>query len=188
MDKCMREICKNESTVITMAYADDIAVITDNQIRLQEELRSWQEQTTRMGLKINTKKTEIMNINRIREQHDIYINNDKLKQTERFKYLGVLFTSDNSQEETIIDRIQKFNANLNMLYPLLKDKNIPIQCKVTIYTTILRPILLYGSETWSMTKKLESKIGATEMRVKICFLLCVVLCLYRLISKDLRNS
>ena len=44
MDKCMREICKNSNSVKTMAYADDIAVITDNQIQLQEELNSWQEE------------------------------------------------------------------------------------------------------------------------------------------------
>ena len=55
-----------------------------------------------MGLKINTNKTEVMNINRRREDHDIYINDHELKQAKQFKYLGVLFTSDNNQEQATI--------------------------------------------------------------------------------------
>ena len=31
--------------------------------------------------------------------------------------------------------------------------------------SILKPVLVYGSETWPLTKKIESKIGAAEMRV-----------------------
>ncbi len=31
--------------------------------------------------------------------------------------------------------------------------------------TILKPILLYGAECWTLTTKLESKIQAAEMRV-----------------------
>ena len=33
--------------------------------------------------------------------------------------------------------------------------------------TILRPILLYGHESWILTKKLKSKITATDMKVLI---------------------
>ena len=51
------------------------------------------------------------------------------------------------------------------MYPLSKDKNIPQDCKVTIYLTILKPILLYGSEVWSLTAKIESNLQAAEMRV-----------------------
>ena len=45
------------------------------------------------------------------------------------------------------------------------DKNRPTECKMTIYTTILKPILLYGAETWVMTERLKSKINAAEMKI-----------------------
>ena len=63
------------------------------------------------------------------------------------------------------NRINEYNTNINMLFPILKDKNVPTKCKTIIYTTILRPILTYGSEAWSLTTKTESQIQAAEMRV-----------------------
>ena len=47
----------------------------------------------------------------------------------------------------------------------MKQKEIPSDVKVCIYTTVLRPVLLYGSETWTLTTKLKSKIQASEMRI-----------------------
>ena len=68
-------------------------------------------------------------------------------------------------EEEVNNIIAKFTKNLIALYPLMKEKEIPRDVKVCIYTTVLRPVLLYGSETWTLTTKLKSKIQATEMRV-----------------------
>ena len=51
------------------------------------------------------------------------------------------------------------------MYPLLQEKSIPTRVKVLIYKTILRPLLTYGSEIWTLTTKLKSKIQAAEMRV-----------------------
>lgn len=122
----------------------------------------------RNGMKINTQrgKTEIMVISRNKDRLlDIYIGQDKLNQVENYTHLGVNVGSDNMQEVEINNRIAKYNSNVGMMYPLLRDANIPTKCKVTIYQSILKPILLYGSETWSLTKKTESKLQAAEMRV-----------------------
>ena len=48
---------------------------------------------------------------------------------------------------------------------MLKERTIPRQVKVTIYNTILRSILAYGSECWALTTKMRSKIQAAEMKV-----------------------
>ena len=63
------------------------------------------------------------------------------------------------------ERISKYNTNVGMMYPLLKDRHVPRQSKMIIYKTILKPILLYGAETWSLTTKTQSKLQAAEMRV-----------------------
>lgn len=76
------------------------------------------------------------------------------------------FNAENKQEKEINSRISKYNNNINVLYSILKDYNVPRSCKGTIYTTILRPVLLLnGSEAWSLTQKTKSKIQANEMKI-----------------------
>ncbi len=51
------------------------------------------------------------------------------------------------------------------MYRLLKYRHVPKRAKVLIHMTILRPILLYGHESWILTKKVKSKITAADMKV-----------------------
>ena len=46
----------------------------------------------------------------------------------------------------------------------MKDRNIPRKVKTIIYLSILRPILVYGHESWTLTSKTRSQIQATEMK------------------------
>ena len=52
-----------------------------------------------------------------------------------------------------------------MMYRLLKDRHVPKKAKLLIHMTILRPILVYGRESWILTKKLKSNITAVDMKV-----------------------
>ena len=36
------------------------------------------------------------------------------------------------------------------------DRRIPVKLKGKVYTTVVRPIILYGAETWATTKGLEA--------------------------------
>ena len=42
---------------------------------------------------------------------------------------------------------------------------MPRAVKVQIYTTVLRPILTFGCEAWTLTSAAKSKVQAAEMRV-----------------------
>ena len=52
-----------------------------------------------------------------------------------------------------------------MMYRLLRDRNVPCKAKLVIHKTILRPILLYGHESWVTTKRLDSRIHAADKKV-----------------------
>ena len=52
-----------------------------------------------------------------------------------------------------------------MMYRLLKDRNVPRKVKLVIHNTILRPLLLYGHESWVTKKRLDSRIQAADMKV-----------------------
>lgn len=79
-----------------------------------------------------------MKVGRIREECNIYIENIKLKKTDKLSYLVVLLDDENEQNSDISNRINKYNANVNALYLILKDKNIPTKAKTIKFTTVLR--------------------------------------------------
>ena len=146
-------------------YADDVAQTADSRDKLQDIMNQWDRELTKAGLKLSYTKTEYMQVGRDIDAGDITVNGHVLKKTDNFTYLGSKMTSNNLMEEEVNNRIAKFTRNLMALYPLMKEKEIPKDVKVCIYATVLRPVLLYGSETWTLTTKLKSRIQATEMRV-----------------------
>src|SRR5678815_4452599 len=165
LDNCLKRICVRKDREYTFVYADDAAVVTKEQHELQAAVNSWNEVMMEWGMKINREKTEIMTISRQGEHAEIWMEGTQLKQTSRFKYLGVIFDEKGWIDSELRERITKYSKNVGMLYPLMMQRGVPVEVKVTIYTTILRPILLYGSECWVLNTMQKSKIEAAEMRV-----------------------
>ena len=167
MDDCIREVGVGELGEETLVYADDVAVVTDTVDRLQELVNIWNRGMSLKGMKINTGKgkTEFIAVSRREEEYEIRVGEQRIQQVVDYKYLGTNINESNLQEREINKRISKYNRNVSMLYPLLRDEYIPRECKVTIYNTILKPIIVYGCEAWSLTTKTESKLQAAEMRV-----------------------
>ena len=163
----MRNIGVGDLGEETMVYADDVAIVANNMEQPQRVANRWHEEMSQNELKINTGsgKTEFMVVAREDCEQDLIIGENQINQVEKYKYLGVHLNKRNKQEGEINMRINKYNNTMTMLNPLLKQRDIPRQCKTTIYTMILRPILTYGCKTWALTTKTESRIQAAEMRV-----------------------
>ena len=48
---------------------------------------------------------------------------------------------------------------------ILKAKNINIKCKVIIYNTLIEPVLMFGAETWVLSKVDELCLGVFERKI-----------------------
>lgn len=165
MDNIMKNIIEADGyATSTFAYADDVALISDSVEILQGTVNRWFEHLNEMGMELNIEKCEYMIVSRNAGDENITINNQEVKRVNNFKYLGADFNSKGDMTLEINERIKKYNRELNSLYPLLRDPAIPKKVKTTIYTTILRPVLCYGCETWKLTTKTKSKIQAAEMK------------------------
>ena len=165
MDCCMKAMGLSETSIDTFAYADDVAIVTDTSAELQGMLNRWYVGLELYGMKMSKTKTEVMIVSRQKEESNINIGGHRIKQTENFTYLGVNINEENLQIQEISTRINKYNKTLILLYPLLRDKHVPTESKMIIYTSMLRPVLIYGSEAWAMTTKTKSMIQAAEMKV-----------------------
>jgi len=146
------------------AYADDIAQVADTKEQLERIVNLWMQAFRKYGLKLSVGKTEYLMVGRGAVVDTLKLGEDEIVGTESFTYLGSKLESQNNMATEILNRISKYTKNVAALYPLLREKSIPRKVKMSIYTTILRPTLIYGSETWTLTEPLKSKLQAAEMK------------------------
>jgi hypothetical protein len=66
---------------------------------------------------------------------------------DSFVYLGALITADNNISTKISNRITLANRSYFGMVNKLKAKNINRKHTVTIYKTLIKPVLMYGVET-----------------------------------------
>jgi hypothetical protein len=84
---------------------------------------------------------------------------------KEFVYLGSLMTPTNDVSLEIQRRIQTANRCFFGLRKHLQSSHLSPQTKFTIHKTLIRPVLLYGSETWVLTKRKENQLLVFERKV-----------------------
>ena len=80
----------------------------------------------------------------------------KLKQVEKFKYLGVAFTNDGTQGEEMDNRISKAGAVMHARHrSVVMKRELFQKAKLAVFRSIFVPILTYGHESWVMAKECD---------------------------------
>ena len=77
-----------------MRYADDSVLIAENEEDLQQLLDIIEGESNKKGLKLNSKKTEVMVVSQKNEcpQIKIFINGNRLMQSDQLKNFGTLIS------------------------------------------------------------------------------------------------
>ncbi|KAL4084379.1 hypothetical protein QTP88_028202 [Uroleucon formosanum] len=167
LDKEGVKLGKNNIGIL--AYADDIVLMAESKDKLKEESKQLINAAKRVGLEINAEKTEYMVVQRHEQigcrNEVLEVENYKFKRVQQFKYLGTLITQPNEIGTKIKARIQAANKCYFDLTKLLKSRVISKNLKSQIYQTLIKPVVTYGSETWSMRKKDENALLVFERKV-----------------------
>ena len=143
-------------------FADDIALISESLENAQSLLHSLEEAANCVGLYLNETKTEFLTKGISYINNGIStIRNSKLKQVEDYKYLG----------SSICSSIKDFNTRKGMAWSACNDlhkiwsSELSESLKIKIFRSTIEPILLYGSETWTMSKRMEQRLDGTYTRL-----------------------
>jgi len=137
--------------LLTLLYADDTVIFASSARDLQISLNNLSTYSKLWKLKVNIEKTKIMVFSRngrySKNMRFVY-EEKKLEIVKEFKYLGVIF-KNNGRFTSAVKHI-KAQGNKAMRYVLWKTKStdMPIDIKLKLYDTLVRPILLYGAEIW----------------------------------------
>ena len=80
-------------------------------------------------------------------------------------YLGSVIHAQGGNEEDITARIAAAWKKWKELLGVLYDRRMPVAVKGKVYRTMVRPLLIYASETWTMKRREEEHLQRTEMRM-----------------------
>ena len=118
------------------------------------------------GLKVNIGKTEVMVISRRGTKVNIKDSQGtSLRQVNKFKYLAVTISEEGGSEEAVRARVSAARDKWRDISGVISDKNMPRKLKIKLYITVIRPVLLYGAECWTVRKKEEQILEKTETRM-----------------------
>ena len=153
-----------ECTVQRLVFADDLVLLDSTQNGLQQALDRFSDACSVAGMKTSSTKTETMCLSRQPKQCSLQIDGVPLKQSEKFKYLGVSFTSDGRQNSELDIRIGKASAVMRQLHrSVLLKRELCTKAKLSIFRSVYVTILTYGHECWIMNEKVRSRVQAAEM-------------------------
>ena len=140
-------------------------LIAGSESELQALLDTVAEESSKMGLELNAKKTECMVISKKGQipTCNSSCKGEKIKQTHQYKYLGFLITSDARCDIEIKKRIAIAKEAFNRMNPILKNRNISMSTKMRTLKTYVWSVLLYGCECWTISANIKKKLEATEM-------------------------
>ena len=168
IDKCSQaDECATigNCKISCLLFADDLVLLSSTESGFQRALNSFADACNTAGMKISTAKTEVLHLSKNPDQCVLQVNGAAPKQVEKFKYLGVAFTSGGRQAEELDNRIGKASAVMRALhYSVVMKRELSKKAKLSIFKAVFVPILTYGHESWVMTERVRSLVQASEMR------------------------
>ncbi|CAM4576982.1 unnamed protein product [Leuciscus chuanchicus] len=157
-----RKSSRHPAVLTDLDYADDISLLSDNMEQAQELLHRVELECTKVGLRVNAKKTEVMTYN-VPPEHQplITAGGTVLKEVEDFKYLG---TWVNSTEQDLKVRKALAWRALNGMNSVW-NSNLSRQIKLSFFYATVESVLLYGSECWTLNPTLEKSLDGCYTRM-----------------------
>ncbi|XP_049782538.1 uncharacterized protein LOC126184213 [Schistocerca cancellata] len=121
-----------------------------------------------MGLTVDQSKAKYMLTSGKRyseRERSITLKGKEYECCESFKYLGSLVTENNDMKEEMHERITACNRNYFSLIKIFKARSLRRNLKLTAYCTVVKPVVMYGSEMWTMTQNDEELLQRWERKI-----------------------
>ena len=152
-------------------YADDTVLFADSRAKLQQILNCYIEYCEKWKLYINPEKTKVMIFRKNYSKPNIKVYGKNLEVVNHFKYLGNTFSKNGRFMFSLKDNIDKARKGFYALMNHCKDKFIPLDCKLELFSKCIEPILLYGCEIWgtediAILEKIRMKCYKIIMKAK----------------------
>ena len=128
--------------------------------KLKSSLMKVEEESEKVGLKLNIQKTPIMASGPTTSWQ---IDGETMETARDFIFLHSKITSDGYCSHEIKGRLLLGRKVMTNLDSILKSRDIALPTKVCLVKAMVFPVAMYGCESWTVKKAEHRKIDAFEL-------------------------
>ena len=89
----------------------------------------------------------------------------KMRAVTEFNYLGRVMTNTDDDWPAVAGNIRKVRASWGRLARILGREGADLKVTRSFYIALTQQVLLFGAESWVLTKRMESDLDAFQGRV-----------------------
>ena len=116
-------------------------------------------------MKVSRSKTEYLCINGRNDDETVKMEDTKVPRVKEFKYLGSTVQENGGCEREVKKRVQAGWNGWRRVSGVICDKRLPTRVKEKVYSSVVRPAMVYGLETVAVTKKQVEEMEVAEMKM-----------------------
>ena len=144
----------DDINLFLLLFADDTVLMSYSKNGLQKLLDNLYMYCTTWGISVNTEKTVVMVFKKGNRQENVEFvyNGTKLTVVSKFKYLGVVLSSNGCYFQTQKYLALQASRAMFSLNSLFEKIDLVITDKLKLFDAMVASILYYGSEVWGFHK------------------------------------
>ena len=132
-----------------LRYADDTTLMAESEEELKSFLMKVIEENENVGLKLNIQKTKIMSSGPITSWQ---ADGETVETMTDFIVSGSKITTDGDCSHEIKRCLLLGRKVMTKLDSILKSRDITLPTKVCLVKAVVFPVVMYGSESWTVKK------------------------------------
>ena len=119
-------------------------------------------------MEISHEKSKVLTTSRQTEcnqdEVEVLMDGHALEEVQQFKYLGVMMNEEVTLTNEIKVQLAIATTQMAKLTHIWKNREVDDKIKIQLMKALVNAVALYGCESWTLSKQLEKKIAAFEMR------------------------
>ena len=132
-----------------LRYADDTTLMAESEEELKSLLMKVKEESEKVGLIFNIQKTKIMASGPITSWQ---IDGETMETGRDFIFGGSKITAEGDCSHEIKRRLLLGRKAMTNLDSILKSRDMTLPTKVHLVKTMVFPVVMYASESWTIKK------------------------------------
>lgn len=135
-----------------------MVIVSENKQNMELIIASLRLHLQHIGLSLNHKNIKYLS------KENLEIDNNIIEGKEIMNFYDSILELDGRNVEEIFQRVLDTNEAIRILHPVARDGTITKKNKSRIFRSIIRSLLVYGCETWTITEDLKKPFEDTELR------------------------